>query len=147
MAAMKGIITALVGILTVMVASGDAVTDLRPIIKEAAAQNGIDPVLMEAIIRLESGHATSNAARTKNNLAGIMGRKTLRSYGSKEECIRHLGSILANYKARGRVTVAQISSAYSQSRGVWAARVTSFMGQIRSGRWGNIEMYEGGSTK
>ena len=144
---MKGILTALVGILTVMVASGDAVADLRPVIKEAAEQNGVDPVLMEAIIRLESGHATSNAARTKNNLAGIMGRKTLRSYASKEECIRHLGSILANYKARGRVTVAQIGRAYSQSRGVWAVRVTNCMGQIRNGRWGSIDMYQAGNLK
>ena len=138
---MKGIITALVGILTVMVASGDAVTDLRPAIKEAAVQNGIDPVLMEAIIRLESGHATSHAARTKNNLAGIMGRKSLRSYASKEECIQHLGSILAKYKAKGRVTVAQIGRVYSEARGVWTMRVNTCMGQIRSGRWGNIEIY------
>ena len=138
---MKGIITALVGILTVMVASGDAVADLRPVIKEVAVQNGIDPVLMEAIIRLESGHATSHAARTKNNLAGIMGRKSLRSYASKEECIRHLGSILAKYKARGRVTVAQISRTYSETRGVWARHVTNCMSQIRNGRWGNVEMY------
>lgn len=141
MTLMKGIITALVGILTVMVASADTVSDLRPVIKEAAVQNGIDPVLMEAIIRLESGHATSNAARTKNNLAGIMGRKSLRSYASKEDCIRHLGSILAKYKARGRVTVAQISRTYSQARGVWAIRVTNCMGQIRNGRWGDIGVY------
>lgn len=138
---MKGILTALVGILAVMVASGDTVADLRPVINQAAVENGIDPVLMEAIIRLESGHATSNAARTKNNLAGIMGRKSLRSYASKEECIRHLGSILAKYKARGRVTVAQISRTYSSARGLWATRVTSCMSQIRNGRWGSIEEY------
>ena len=137
---MKGIVTALVGILAVMVASADTVSELRPIIKEAAAQNGVDPVLMEAIIRLESGHATSRAARTKNNLAGIMGRKSLRSYSSKEECIRHLGSILAKYKARGRVTVAQISRTYCQRRG-WAHHINNFMGQIRNGRWGTVEMY------
>lgn len=138
---MKGIITALVGILTVMAAGGDTVTDLRPVIKEAAVQNGIDPVLMEAIIRLESGHATSHAARTKNNLAGIMGRKSLRSYSSKEECVHHLGSILAKYKAKGRVTVSEIGRVYSQSRGVWAAGVTNCMGQIRNGRWGSIDIY------
>lgn len=138
---MKGIITALVGILTVMVASADTVADLRPVIKEAAVQNGVDPVLMEAIIRLESGHATSNAARTKNNLAGIMGRKSLRSYASKEECIRHLGSILAAYKAKGRVTVAQIGRVYCEARGVWAVRVSNCMNQIRNGRWGDISLY------
>lgn len=139
---MKGIITALVGILTVMVASGDTVGELRPIIKETAIQNGVDPVLMEAIIRLESGHATSHAARTKNNLAGIMGRKSLRSYSSKEECIRHLGSILAKYKANGRVTVAQIGRMYCEARSAWITKVTACMSQIRSGRWGNISIYQ-----
>lgn len=139
---MKGMIAAMLCILTVMVAGADTVADLRPVIKETAVQNGVDPVLMEAIIRLESGHATSNAARTKNNLAGIMGRKSLRSYASKEECIRHLGSILAKYKAKGRVTVAQIGRVYCSARGVWAMKVTNCMGQIRNGRWGDIGIYK-----
>lgn len=139
---MKGILTALFVLCTVMVAGADTVGDLRPTIKEVAAKNGVDPILMEAIIRLESGHATSRAARTKNNLAGIMGRKGQRSYASKEECISHLGSILAKYKAKGRVTVAQIGRVYCQARVPWASRVTTFMNQIRSGRWGDISVYK-----
>lgn len=138
---MKGFLTALLALLVVMVAGADTVSDLRPAINEAAQKNGIDPVLMEAIIRLESGNATSRAARTKNNLAGIMGRKGQRTYASKEECINHLGSILAKYKARGRVTVAQIGRVYCQSREPWAKRVTVFMQQIRTGRWGDISAY------
>lgn len=139
---MKSILTAFIGLLAaVMVANADMVSDLRPAIKAAAEQNGVDPVLMEAIIRLESGHATSVAARTKNNLAGIMGRKGQRSYASKEECVQHLGRILGSYKARGRVTVAQIGRAYSTSRGVWASRVTNFITLIRSGRYGDISVY------
>lgn len=140
---MKGILTALLAALLVMAASADVVSDLRPAIKEAAVKNGVDPVLMEAIIRWESGHATSHAARTKNNLAGIMGRKGQRSYASKEECISHLGSILAKYKAKGRVTVAQIGRAYCHSRTPWVARVTTFMNQIRGGRWGDASRIYG----
>lgn len=139
---MKRILTALVGLLAaVMVVNADTVSDLRPAIKAAAEKNGVDPVLMEAIIRLESGNATSVAARTKNNLAGIMGRKGQRTYSSKEECVQHLGSILGSYKAKGRVTVAQISTAYCQARVPWTRRVTTFMTLIRNGRYGDISLY------
>lgn len=138
---MKGILTSLICLFAVMAASADVVSDLRPAINEAAVKNGIDPVLMEAIIRHESGNATSHAARTKNNLAGIMGRKGQRRYASKEECISHLGTILAKYKAKGRVTVAQIGRVYCATRAPWASKVTFFMNQIRSGRWGDISAY------
>ena len=134
--------TFFIGLAMVLAVYGDAVSELRPVIKEVATQNGLDPVLMEAIIRQESGNATSHAARTKNNLAGIMGRKGQRTYASKAECIRHLGSILVNYRAKGRVTVAQIAKAYCQARSVWIRRVNSFMGQIRDGRWGDISLYD-----
>ena len=120
---------------------GDVVSGLRPLIKEVSQSNGVDPVLMEAIIRLESGNARSHAARIKNNLAGIMGRRGQRSYASKEDCVRHLGSILARYRARGRVTVAQIGRVYCQNRSPWAAHVSSIMRRIRSGQLGDISVY------
>ena len=135
---MKSIVTACVCLLGVLVAGADVVSELRPAIRDAARVNGVDPVLMEAIIRHESGNATSKAARTKNNLAGIMGRRGQRSYASKEDCVKHLGSILAKYKARGRVTVAQIGRSYCQTRSPWAAHVRSFMRNIRNGRWGDV---------
>ena len=96
----KCLLTVFLALFVALPGYGDAVNDLRPVIKEVAQNNGVDPVLMEAIIRLESGNAMSHAARTKNNLAGIMGRRGQRSYASKEDCVRHLGSILARYKAR-----------------------------------------------
>lgn len=139
---MRRILTAtFVVLLGGMAAWADAVSELRPAIQDAARQNGVDPVLMEAIIRHESANATSRAARTKNNLAGIMGRRGQRVYASKEECVRHLGSILARYKARGRVTVAQIGRIYCQTRSPWAANVRLFMQRIRAGRWGDVSIY------
>lgn len=114
--------------------AADAVTELRPVIKKAAEANGVDPVLMEAIIRLESGHATSRAARTKNNLAGIMGRKGQRRYESKEECVQDLGRILAKYRDSGRVTVEQIGRRYCTTAG-WSRKVNAQIRLIRSGRY------------
>ena len=139
-AAMKGIFAILFGIMMCASVYADTVSDLRPAIKAAADENGIDPVLMEAIIRHESGHAQSHAARHKNNLAGIMGRRGQRTYESKEACVADLGRILGNYKARGRVTTAQIGRVYCTVGG-WARQVNAHMAAIRSGRHGSLEAY------
>lgn len=120
----------------------DTVTDLRPVINEASAANGVDPVLVEAIIRYESAHATSHAAVKKNNLAGIMGRRGQRRYESKEDCVRDLARILGEYKAKGRVTVAQIGRIYCTSGDPWARSVSANMNSIRNGKWGTLEQSE-----
>lgn len=120
----------------------DTVTDLRPVINEASAANGVDPVLVEAIIRYESAHATSHAAVKKNNLAGIMGRRGQRRYESKEDCVRDLARILGEYKAKGRVTVAQIGRIYCTSGDPWARSVSANMNSIRNGKWGALEQSE-----
>lgn len=120
-------------------AFADTVTDLRPVINEAAAANGVDPVLVEAIIRYESAHATSHAAVKKNNLAGIMGRRGQRRYETKEDCVRDLARILGEYKVKGRVTVAQIGRIYCTSGDPWARSVTANMNSIRKGKWGELE--------
>jgi hypothetical protein len=117
-------------------AVAETVTALRPAIKEAAAKHGVDPVLMEAIIRHESANATSAAARRKNNLAGIMGRNGQRRYESKEACVEDLAQLLAKYRAKGRVTLVQISRAYCASHKTWVSRVSSTMSAIRAGKWG-----------
>ena len=130
------ILTSLMLVMGALAGEPDTVTALRPAIREAAAAHGVDPVLMEAIIRLESGNATSHAARRKNNLAGIMGRRGQRSYSSKEECVKDLARILGNYKAKGRVSVAQIARSYCASHSKWTRGVTANMKDIRKGRWG-----------
>lgn len=117
----------------------DTVTELRPAINEAAAAYGVDPVLIEAIIRHESAHATSHAARNKNNLAGIMGRGGQRRYESKEACVQDLARILSEYKAKGRTSLTQIARSYCASHGEWVAMVSSNMRSIRAGKWGKLE--------
>lgn len=136
---MRITITILTGLILACATMADTVTDLRPAINDAAAQHGVDPVLMEAIIRHESAHATSSAARRKNNLAGIMGRRGQRSYASKEECVYDLARILDKYRAKGRVTVAQIGRVYCQNGSPWARYINHYMSQIRKGRWGDLE--------
>ena len=136
---MRSILTILTGIMLVCSAVAENVTALRPAINDAAAQHGVDPVLMEAIIRHESANATSSAARRKNNLAGIMGKKGQRKYQSKEECVQDLARLLAKYRAKGRTTVPQIARVYCQSTSSWIRHVNSYMGQIRSGKFGELE--------
>ena len=135
---MRFLMTILTGLTLAASAFADAVTDLRPVINQAAAEHNVDPVLIEAIIRIESGHATSRAAVKKNNLAGIMGRRGQRTYESKEDCVRDLARILDEYRAKGRVTVAQIGRVYCTTGG-WAAAVSSTMTRVRSGQWGALE--------
>ena len=134
---MRVTMTILTGLMMVLTAHSEIVTALRPAIREAAAKNGVDPVLMEAIIRHESANATSSAARRKNNLAGIMGRRGQRSYTSKEECVKDLARILGKYKAKGRISVAQIARVYCASHSKWIRGVTANMKDIRKGRWGS----------
>ncbi len=135
---MKYILTMTTCLLMAMGAAASEVVALRPAIKEAAAAHGVDPVLVEAIIRHESAHATSKAARSKNNLAGIMGRRGQRRYETKEECVKDLARILGNYKAKGRETPTQISRVYCESRGPWVRNVTLYMRQIQEGKWGAL---------
>ena len=136
---MRVTMTILTGLMMVLTAHSEIVTALRPAIREAAAKNGVDPVLMEAIIRYESANATSSAARRKNNLAGIMGSRGQRRYETKEACVQDLARLLAEYRAKGRVTLVQISRAYCSSHQKWVNRVTTYMGAIRSGKWGQYE--------
>ena len=136
---MRFTMTILTGLMMVLTAQSEIVTALRPAIREAAAKNGVDPVLMEAIIRYESANATSSAARRKNNLAGIMGSRGQRRYASKEACVEDLAQLLAKYHAKGRVTVVQISRAYCSEPKKWVNRVSSTMCSIRNGKWGKYE--------
>lgn len=136
---MRKTITILACLMLAWNGGSDTVAELRPVIKEAAAQHGVDPVLIEAIIRHESANATSSAARRKNNLAGIMGRRGQRAYESKEECVRDLARLLDRYRSRGRVTVAQIGRIYCQNGSPWARHINAYMAQIRDGRWGSLD--------
>ena len=119
----------------------DVVSDLRPAIWQAAATNQVDPIFMEAILRHESANGKSKAARTKNNLAGIMRKRGgQRSFESKEECVAYLGQLLQNYNRRGMKSMSSIGKRYAGSRkkSEWVYYVNLYMKQIKAGKWGNL---------
>lgn len=115
----------------------DVISDLRPRIRQEAEKRNVDPVLMEAILRHESAHGTSKAARTKNNLAGIKAGYRLKRYESKDDSVAHLATVLERYKDRGISTPQQLSRCYcATSPGQWERYVNMYMQFIRKGKYG-----------
>lgn len=118
----------------------DVISDLRPRIREEAEKRDVDPVLMEAILRHESAHGTSKAARTKNNLAGIKAGYRLKRYESKDDSVAHLAVVLGRYKDRGISTPRQLSRRYcATSPRQWERYVNMYMNSIRKGKYGSSE--------
>ena len=77
---------------------------------------GVSAAFLAAVVNSESG-GTSTAAKTKNNVAGIMdpktGYKKQKEFNSVEECLEELACNLKNnYINQGRVTVSQIFEKY-----------------------------------
>lgn len=133
---------ALCGVLIMLCGSSmaDVVSELRPAINQAADKYGVSPVMMEAIIRHESANGKSNAAVKYNNLAGIMAKKGLRRFDSKEDCIEKLGEILKVYQDKGLVSLDKISRRYAPYHSKsWVSKVGIFTRQIEAGRWGELE--------
>lgn len=119
------------------VLQADVIADLRPRIREEAKKRDVDPVLMEAILRHESAHGTSKAARTKNNLAGIKAGYRLKRYESKGDSVAHLAAVLERYKDRGISTPRQLSRRYcATSPRQWERYVTQYMSSIQNGKYG-----------
>ena len=53
--------------------------------------------------------------------------------------MQDLAELLAKYRAKGRVTVVQISRAYCSDSKHWVSRISSTMSAIRKGQWGQYE--------
>lgn len=118
----------------------DVITDLRPIIRQEAGRRDVDPILLEAIIRHESAHGASKAARSKNNLAGIKAGRSLKRYDSKDESVAHLAQVLERYKNRGITTPGQLSKRYCSSGSrQWERYVNQYMVAIQKGRYGPVD--------
>lgn len=126
--------------LALSVCWADVISDLRPCIQATATANQLDPILMEAIIRCESANGQSKAAKNKNNLAGIMGRRHLKRFGTKEECIADLGHILVVYRSRGLTSVERIAKRYAPyHRSKWTRLINLYMDHIKAGKWGKLD--------
>ncbi|MEH7247199.1 glucosaminidase domain-containing protein [Neobacillus niacini] len=85
-----------------------------PLFEEAGKKYDIAPALLAAISIHETGNGTSNAARFKFNVAGMMGKNGLKSYSSIEESIFDMArNLRQNYLDKGKLTIAQIGAKYA----------------------------------
>lgn len=107
---------------------------LRDSIKKSSDKHNVNPILVEAIIRHESAHGTSNAAKNKNNLAGIMRKNKLKTFETKEDCIEQLAQTLAIYKQNGRISLAAIGKKYASDPS-WAKKVQIHIDNINNGKY------------
>jgi hypothetical protein len=81
---------------------------------EAGKKYTIDPALLAAISIHETGNGSSNAARFKFNVAGMMGKNGLKTYSSIEESIFDMArNLRQNYLDKGKLTIAQIGAKYA----------------------------------
>jgi flagellum-specific peptidoglycan hydrolase FlgJ len=81
---------------------------------EAGKKYDIDPALLAAISIHETGNGTSNAARFKFNVAGMMGKNGLKTYSSVQESIFDMArNLRQNYLDQGKLTIAQIGAKYA----------------------------------
>lgn len=96
------------------------------------AQNefGINAEFLAAIAIHESANGKSLAARRKNNVFGIMGKRSLRSFSSVEECIFYTAKILTktdgHYFGKGKFTISSIGKRYASDK-KWPNRIVAIM--------------------
>ncbi|WP_066388321.1 glucosaminidase domain-containing protein [Neobacillus mesonae] len=81
---------------------------------EAGEKYQINPALLAAISIHETGNGTSNAARFKYNVAGMMGKNGLKSYDSIRDSIFDMArNLRQNYLNQGKQSIAQIGAKYA----------------------------------
>lgn len=119
----------------------DTISDLRPAIRKSAAEHGIDPVLMEAIIRFESGNGKSKAVRHKNNFGGLMKRSGgLQKFETPEQGVEAVAVLLAKYRASGLTSVESVGRRYCRrSSGRWVRNINSYRQAIVEGKYGAVD--------
>lgn len=93
---------------------GGVLQNTGQIFQEAGERYQIKPALLAAISMHETGNGTSNAARFKFNVAGMMGKNGLKSYASIRESIFDMArNLRENYLDKGKTTIAQIGAKYA----------------------------------
>jgi hypothetical protein len=93
---------------------GGKLTGMGEVFIQAGKKYNIDPALLTAIAQHETGNGKSRAAIEKNNIAGMMGKNGLRSYGSVEESIMDMARNLSkNYLGEGLDTISKIGAKYA----------------------------------
>ncbi|MCY9530584.1 glucosaminidase domain-containing protein [Paenibacillus alvei] len=112
---------------------------------KAGNKYGIDPALLAAISMHETGNGTSNAARNKNNLGGMMDPSTnwstLQSFDSLEAGIDAMArNLKRNYFDKGLTTIESIQKKYAPQGAAndpnglnkyWVSGVSKYYNQLR----------------
>lgn len=119
----------------------DTISALRPAIRKSAVEHGVDPVLMEAIIRFESGNGKSKAARQKNNFGGLMRKRGgLQKFETPEEGVEAVAVLLAKYRASGLTSVESVGRRYCRrSSGRWVRNINTYRQAIVEGKYGALD--------
>ncbi|WEY90741.1 NlpC/P60 family protein (plasmid) [Bacillus subtilis] len=122
-----------------MVVRSGAIKDKGQVIIDIAKEEGIDPVLMLAIIINETGWGKSSAIVEHNNPAGLMRGSTIIHYPTLDDGLKAQGRTLHNLIiGRGLTTIEKLGSAYApvgadnDPNGMnknWVPTVTSFVKQ------------------
>ena len=94
-------------------------------------ETGVNALFCLSVGSLESGHGTSYAAESKNNLFGLIGNSgNLMSFDSVDDCVMYWGELIRdNYMDNGRTTVSSIQSKYCPGSSTWSGNVTYFMNE------------------
>lgn len=111
----------------------------------AGTQNQIDPVLLAAIARLETGNGTSNAVKNYNNPGGLMDpsssqMKGFMKFATLDEGINAMArNLYKNYIGMGITTIEAIGAKYAPpgaandphgTNGLWPVLVKKFVVQM-----------------
>lgn len=88
---------------------------LAPAFIQAARQNDLDPLVLVAISKLETGNFTSSAFHDKNNAMGISGSGGPKRFSSHAESIQVMARTLSRPDGyyRNARTIAQVGRIYS----------------------------------
>lgn len=101
----------------------------------------IDPALLAAIAKHETGNGKSRAAKEKNNIAGMMGVNGLKAYASVEDSINDMARNLSkNYLGKGLSSIVKIGAKYAPIHAdndptglnnYWVKGVSNYFNQLR----------------
>lgn len=104
---------------------------VKDILQIAGDIYGIDPKLLEAIERLESGHYTSEKYKTLNNTWGAYDGVEYKSFESHEQSTMELARTLKWYYAdEGLDTIELIGTKYCPDDPEWASKVRDIYNEL-----------------
>lgn len=81
-------------------------------IRYRAEEAGLDPLLVEAISRVETGHFTSVAFTKYNNFGGLTNASGVMEFPSEEEGLKQFIRTLEYYKEINLITIEEIAGRY-----------------------------------